>query len=107
MLATERNLYLNIIHISLYNDLIICNKILQPISEQHTAMVYYEDSDVINLINLHVVVAQIFNEIFIHDFSLTDITSPGINFNLIHLKDILRKNKIVYVTDEIHRAKTT
>jgi len=55
---------------------------LQPISAQHTAMMYYEDSDIINLINLHAVVAQIFDMIFIHDFCLVDITSPGINFSL-------------------------
>ncbi|XP_018317531.1 probable kinetochore protein nuf2 isoform X1 [Mycetomoellerius zeteki] len=49
----------------------------QPIPEQLGAMMYYEDSDVINLINLYVVVAQISNKIFLHDFCLTDITSPG------------------------------
>lgn len=50
---------------------------LQPIPEQLTAMTYYEDSDIINLINLHTVMTQIFNKIFLHDFCLTDITSPG------------------------------
>ncbi|XP_071627655.1 uncharacterized protein [Temnothorax longispinosus] len=49
----------------------------QPLPEQLDAMAYYEDSDVINLINLHAVVARIFDKIFIHDFCLTDITSPG------------------------------
>ncbi|KYN16738.1 putative kinetochore protein NUF2 [Trachymyrmex cornetzi] len=49
----------------------------QPIPEQLGAMTCFEDSDVINLINLYVVVAQIFDKIFLHDFCLTDITSPG------------------------------
>ncbi|XP_011875446.1 PREDICTED: probable kinetochore protein nuf2 [Vollenhovia emeryi] len=53
------------------------NAIDQPISEQLTAMTYYDDSDVINLINLHTVVKHIFEKIFLHDFCLTDITSPG------------------------------
>ncbi|XP_011697452.1 PREDICTED: probable kinetochore protein nuf2 [Wasmannia auropunctata] len=49
----------------------------QPIPEQLIAMPYYEDSDVINLINLHTVVTRIFDKIFLHDFCLSDITSPG------------------------------
>ncbi|XP_018397113.1 PREDICTED: probable kinetochore protein nuf2 [Cyphomyrmex costatus] len=53
------------------------NLIDQPIPEQLGAMTYYEDSDVINLINLYVVVAQISDKIFLHDLCLTDITSPG------------------------------
>ncbi|XP_011640708.1 LOW QUALITY PROTEIN: interaptin-like [Pogonomyrmex barbatus] len=49
----------------------------QPIAEQLTAMPHYEDSDIINLTNLHAIVAQIFDKIFLSDFCLTDITSPG------------------------------
>jgi len=58
------------------------NKILQPLPEQHIVMTHYEDSDLINLINLHTVVTQIFDNIFLHDFCFTDITNPGTNFNL-------------------------
>lgn len=58
------------------------NKILQPLPEQHIVMTHYEDSDLINLINLHTVVTQIFDKIFLHDFCFTDITNPGTNFNL-------------------------
>jgi len=65
--------------------LFICNKIVQPIPEQFIAMTYYEDSDVINLINLHAVMSQIFDKIFLHDFCLTDITSPGINISIWNL----------------------
>ena len=51
--------------------------IYQPIPEQYTVMTYYEDSDVVNLINLHAVVTQIFDRIFLHEFCLNDITNPG------------------------------
>ncbi|XP_029158689.1 probable kinetochore protein NUF2, partial [Nylanderia fulva] len=53
------------------------NVIYQLISEQYTVMTYYEDSDIVYLINLHAVVTQIFNEIFLNDFCLNDITNPG------------------------------
>jgi len=53
------------------------NLIDQPIPEQLTTMMYSEDCDVTNLINLHAVITQIFDKIFVHDFCLTDITSPG------------------------------
>lgn len=41
-------------------------------------MPYYEDSDVVTLINFHAVVSQILKKIFLSDFSIADITSPGI-----------------------------
>ncbi|XP_050447408.1 golgin subfamily A member 4-like [Cataglyphis hispanica] len=53
------------------------NLINQPIPDQHIVMSYYEDSDIINLINLHTVLTQIFDQIFLHDFCFTDITNPG------------------------------
>lgn len=54
------------------------NLIYQLVPEQYTVMVYYEDSDImINLINLHAVVTQIFNKIFLNDFCLNDISNPG------------------------------
>lgn len=45
-------------------------------------MTYHEDSDIVNLINLYAVLTQLFDKIFLHNFCLTDITSPGINFSL-------------------------
>lgn len=42
-------------------------------------MTYFEDCDIINLINLHTAMTQIFDQIFLHDFCISDITSPGIN----------------------------
>jgi hypothetical protein len=68
-------------------------------------MMYYEDSDIINLINLHAVVTQIFDMIFIHDFCLVDITSPGTNFSLKLLKNTLCKNNIDI--NKLYRTKTT
>lgn len=53
--------------------------ILQPTPEQYDAI---EDSNIINLINLHTALAQIFDKIFLTDFSITDLTSPGIYFNV-------------------------
>ncbi|XP_029672612.1 intracellular protein transport protein USO1-like [Formica exsecta] len=53
------------------------NIINQPIPEQHIVMMYYEDSDIINLINLYTVLTQIFDKIFLQDFCFTDITNPG------------------------------
>ncbi|KAL6442410.1 hypothetical protein ACFW04_002564 [Cataglyphis niger] len=53
------------------------NLINQPIPDQHIVMTYYEDSDIINLINLYIVLTQIFDQIFLHDFCFTDITNPG------------------------------
>jgi len=78
---------INVIEVTRYQYLFLCdffiiishNKTLQPIPEQLGAMTCFEDSDVINLINLYVVVTQIFDKIFLHDFCLTDITSPGTN----------------------------
>ncbi|XP_012219519.2 uncharacterized protein [Linepithema humile] len=53
------------------------NLIDQPIPEQLDVMTYYEDSDFINLINLYTVLTQVLDKIFLHNFCLTDITSPG------------------------------
>ncbi|KAL0113978.1 hypothetical protein PUN28_011353 [Cardiocondyla obscurior] len=49
----------------------------QATPEQLNVMPYHEDSDVVNLINLCTVMSQVFNKIFLYDFCLTDITSPG------------------------------
>ncbi|EZA48097.1 hypothetical protein X777_14206 [Ooceraea biroi] len=67
----------NLLKIFLLRFGIDVNLIDRPLSEQHTAMLYYKDSDLVKLINLHAVVTQIFDNIFISDFSLIDIMSPG------------------------------
>lgn len=46
--------------------------------EQHQVMLYSGgDNEIIGLINLHIVMEQICNRIYIKDFSNTDIISPG------------------------------
>lgn len=49
----------------------------KPTTEQQEVMLYYEDSNIIDLINLHVAMLQICNRIFVKDLCITDITSPG------------------------------
>ncbi|XP_039307401.1 probable kinetochore protein nuf2 [Solenopsis invicta] len=51
--------------------------LIEPSQEQLNIMPYHEDSELLNLINIHAVVTKIFDKIFLSDFSLTDITSPG------------------------------
>ncbi|GAB1864247.1 Kinetochore protein Nuf2 N-terminal domain-containing protein [Camponotus japonicus] len=67
----------NLLTVFLSRFCIEVNLINQPLPEQHIVMTHYEDSDLINLINLHTVVTQIFDNIFLHDFCFTDITNPG------------------------------
>ncbi|XP_012521887.1 probable kinetochore protein NUF2 [Monomorium pharaonis] len=50
---------------------------IEPIQDQFDIMPYHEDSNLLNLINVHAVVTKIFDRIFLSDFYLTDITSPG------------------------------
>ncbi|XP_050493288.1 uncharacterized protein LOC126874828 isoform X1 [Bombus huntii] len=45
--------------------------------EQRDIMSYCEDSSIIALINLHVVMVQICDRIYLKDLCITDITSPG------------------------------
>ncbi|XP_068975173.1 kinetochore protein Nuf2 homolog [Bombus flavifrons] len=45
--------------------------------EQRDIMSYCEDSTIIALINLHVVMVQICDRIYLKDLCITDITSPG------------------------------
>lgn len=45
--------------------------------EQQDIMQYCEDSTIIGLINLHIVMVQICDRIYLKDLCITDITSPG------------------------------
>ncbi|XP_032686832.1 kinetochore protein nuf2-like [Odontomachus brunneus] len=53
------------------------NLINQPTAEQSSIMTYFKDSDIIQLINLHAALTQIFDKIFLCGFCITDITNPG------------------------------
>ncbi|XP_006612596.2 probable kinetochore protein nuf2 [Apis dorsata] len=49
----------------------------KPTMEQQDIMQYCEDSTIIGLVNLHIVMVQICDRIYLKDLCITDITSPG------------------------------
>lgn len=51
--------------------------------EQQDLMAYREDSDsIIGLINLHIAMVQICDRIYLKDLCITDISSPGMYFQM-------------------------
>lgn len=79
-----------------YIDVYAINK---PFMEQQDAMGCFEDSDIIGLINLHVVIAQICERIFLTDLCITDITNPG-SKRIRRLAKFLA-NFILYTTNKV------
>lgn len=70
----------------------------KPTMEQQDIMKYCEDSDIIKLINLHVVMVQICDRIYLKDLCITDISSPGSKKVRKHAK--LLVNFILYATNK-------
>ncbi|XP_046833401.1 probable kinetochore protein nuf2 [Vespa crabro] len=53
------------------------NSINKPTFEQQVVMSCIEDTDIVSIINLHVIMRQICDRIFIKDFCISDITNCG------------------------------